>query len=123
MSFSMADAKRIGRRAVNDLAAVPIRFFVYDKIAKTYGDAIEGPTLKARYHSVIKREGLIEGEGGERMFEIDRVVYDRDAFTELAIEPKRLDRIEFIDYEVSVLLDVKKPHDGPVEETWLVTME
>lgn len=122
MSFNMADIKTLGRRAVNDYAAVLVRFYVYNAGTKTHEIPIGGPEVKARYHSVIKREGLIEGEGGERMIEIDRIVYDRDGFAALGIFPKKHDKIEFIAYGVTVMLDVKKPHDGPVEETWFVTM-
>lgn len=123
MSFDMAAAKAQARRAVNDRAAVLVRFSVYDKITKTYGDPIEGPQVKMRYHSVMRREGLIENEGAERLIEIDRVVFDREVFASLAIEPQRSDKVEFIAYGVTVVLDVRKPHDGPVEETWLVTMQ
>lgn len=122
MPFDMADMKTLGRRAVNDYAAVLVRFHVYNAGTKSYEVPIGGPQVKARYHSVIKREGLIEGEGGERLIEIDRIVYDRDAFATLGITPKKFDKIEFIAYGVEAMLDVKKPHDGPVEETWFVTM-
>jgi len=122
MSFNMADIKAAGRRAVNDMAAVPILFHTYDKQTNSHLPPLADPLLKARYHSVIRREGLIEGEGAERLIEIDRVVFDREVFTTLGVSPKQHDKIEFLDYGFVVSLDVRKPYDGPVEETWLVVM-
>lgn len=115
MGFNWAEAKSTVRRIVHDTMAVPA-FLEFTPNGS-------GVDITARYHSGIVKQGLVEGEGAERYADVTQVVFDRQTLLEKGIELQRGYIVDFTDYGVRVVLDAMLPHDGPVEEKWLVTQE
>ena len=115
MPFSFAEAKANARRIVHSTFGV--RALFKDSPTST---PVE---LQARWHSRLVLQGAIENSGAEVIEGIDRVVFNREQLAELGISPVRLHTVSFPDYPLlgTLVLDFRRPYDGPIDEIWEVT--
>lgn len=116
MPFNFAQAKKTMRQAVQDTLGV----IAYYK-ADSESDHIE---IRARWHTKLVKQGIVNGEGAQILENADQVVFDVAELLEKEIKLDRGAIIIFPDYQdLAVILDSKVPHDGPVEEIWLASVE
>jgi hypothetical protein len=80
--------------------------------------------ITARWHTRLVRQGDLEGVGADVIEGVDRVVFDRAALVAAGLAPKRGGIVVFPGYaDLTVILDVMEPYEGPVEEIWFVTRQ
>lgn len=123
--MNFLDLKAKGRRTVHSAFAVPC------VLARgTRGGSADFP-LTARFHNRMVLGGDIASEGYAGIIEgVQRVIFNREqllvsGYLGAALVLARGDQITFADYNgsgqsVTIVLDVRDPYDGPIDEKWTV---
>lgn len=114
------DQKAELRTAVHTAFALPCVFQ-----ARAGGDPVTALTV--RFYDKNRTGGALNAGGWAQIQEgVTRIVFNRDELTLLGVVPVQYDTVTFADYfatgdDLVVKLQVKEPHDGPVEERWTVS--
>lgn len=128
--MSLADIKAKARRAIHGKLAVAA--LLTDDAHPTgliFGDDYTGPGLLVRYHNKIDRTGALDGDYGEIIDGIDRLVFNDEnladvsaALVENGEAPLSLRRAAVVtipEYKgLKFTLDTQEPPDGPLETIW-----
>jgi len=111
--------KGMARRAVHDVFAV-------EAVYTPPGPNRTPLGVRVRWHVRGNRLlGDLQGQGyGEVVTDVDRVVFNMEQLAEInAPLPERGARIFLPGNNVTLILDVRDPADGPITQTWEVVRE
>jgi hypothetical protein len=133
--MSLADIKERGRRALHRALAVPCLLTDEDHpdgLPDDLVDENDSPVgLTVRWHNKIARAGDLNGEYGEVIDGIDRLIFNDENVTEVSdalvlagdapLVLARGAEITIPAYKgARYVLDTKEPSDGPLETVWVV---
>lgn len=109
------------------------RLGIHDRMAEpcSYSDGVEptaptveqqaaGLALTARFHSRSK-VNMGDHDGLVVMEPIEKLVFNQEQLTALALVPERGATVNFPGYGLTVTLDQELDPDGPVNRYWTVT--
>lgn len=123
--MNFLDLKARTRRSVHSAFAVPC------VLARGERDGSSDFPLTARFHDKIAMGGDIAGQGYAGIIEgIQCVIFNREelavgGYLGAPLTLARGDMITFPNYngtgqDVIVVLDIRNPYDGPIDEKWTV---
>lgn len=130
--MSLADIKARARRAIHGRLGVSASLVDDDHPdGLIFGEDYTGPGLLVRYHNKLSREGDLDGEYGQIIDGIDRLVFHDENVAEVSAAlvangeaPLVLLRAAQVRIEaykgVTFSLDTQEPPDGPGETAWVV---
>ncbi len=116
MVGNFAELKTLCRQTVHDYLAVSA-LYKDDSLA-------EPVAITARFHTKLVLSGDLAGTGYAQVIEGAKfVILNRPEVTSVGITPQRGATLTFVDYGITVCLDVLDEADGPIEMKWAVTGE
>ncbi len=130
--MSFADIKARARRAIHGRLGVSASLTDDDHPAGLiFAEDYTGPGLLVRYHNKLSREGDLDGDYGQIIDGIDRLVFHDENVAEVSAAlvangeaPLVLARDAQVRIEaykgVTFSLDTQEPPDGPGETAWVV---
>lgn len=129
---TLIEIKENARRAIHGRLAVPCDLVDEDHPdGLVFGDDYAGDGLTVRYHTKIDTTGDLDGDYGERIDGIDRLVFNDENVAEVSaalydngeapLALTRGARVTIEGYKGLVFsLDNQEPPDGPLETIWAV---
>lgn len=130
--MSLADIKARARRAIHGRLGVAATLVDDDHpTGLIFGEGYTGPGLLVRYHNKLSREGDLDGDYGQIIDGIDRLVFHDENVAEVSaalvangeapLVLSRAAEVRIEEYKgVTFSLDTQEPPDGPGETAWVV---
>lgn len=132
--MSLIDIKNRARRTIHGRAAVPCSLVDDDHPDGLILAEDAGVELRVRYHSKIDSTGDLDGDYGEIIDGIDRLIFLDENVAEVSaalvangeapLVPARGAVVTIAGYKgLSFALDNQEPPDGPLETAWAVARQ
>lgn len=121
-SFDWGQTKAMGRRAVHATFAIPVSYV--PKGTTTPLETALGTPLTARLHNRVQVQADALSGGYAQIIEgITKCVFNVEELAAQGIIPAKGDKVTFVEYGITVILDTRDTPNGPINDIWNVSIK